>query len=302
MGRTIFRIIGAVGAIAFIGVFIYKPSFPTPDKILVLFTLVAMAFGQAKELLRRFMPFIMLLFVYDLFRGLVPYLNKNVDYSLLPAADRLMFFGQLPTVILQDLLWQGRVMWYDFVFYGAYILHFVLPFVLAVMVWKKRAMQYWRLITAYVVLSFAGFFTFLLFPAAPPWLASDLSLIEPITRISSEVWHAFGIQDFPSLYNKISPNPVAAMPSLHSAYATLFALVIMILFKNNKLKWLAWIYPILIWIGTVYQGEHYALDAVAGVVYAWLSWLAAPYVLGKIKSIYGVIGFRFMKLSKSMLK
>lgn len=227
-----------------------------------------------------------LLFVYDSFRGLVPYLNNNVDYVLLPAADRLMFFGQLPTVILQDLLWHGRVMWYDFVFYGAYTLHFVLPFVLAVLVWKKRVKEYWRLITAYVVLSFAGFITFLLFPASPPWLASELGLIEPIARVSSEVWRAFGIQDFPSLYNKISPNPVAAMPSLHSAYSMLFALAITDLFRNNKLRWLAWIYPLLIWVGTIYQGEHYAIDAVAGIIYAWVSWIAAPRILHAIQKIY----------------
>lgn len=278
--------IGGFGAVIFIAIFIYRPSFPTPDKILVLFTLIAMAFGQVRELLKRFVPFVVLLFVYDSFRGLVPYLNNNVDYVLLPAADRLMFFGQLPTVILQDLLWYGQVKWYDFLFYGAYTLHFVLPFILAVLVWKKRVSQYWRLITAYIVLSFAGFFTFLVFPASPPWLASEMGLIEPITRISSEVWRAFGIQDFPSLYNKISPNPVAAMPSLHSAYAMLFALAITALFKNNKYSQLAWIYPVLIWIGTIYQGEHYAIDAVAGVLYAWLSWIAAPRVLLFLQNIY----------------
>lgn len=278
MRRTVLRIIGGLGALAYLAVFIHTPSFPTPDKLLVFAAFVAMAFGQAKELLKRFVPFVVLLLLYESFRGLVPHLNSHVNYGFMPAADRFLFFGHLPTRLLQAMWWHGYVQWYDFVFYGAYTLHFVLPFALAVLVWQKREPHYWRVITAYVSVSFAGFLTFLVFPAAPPWLASDKGLIEPIARVSSAVWQAFGIHDFPSVYNKISPNPVAAVPSLHAAYSLLFALFITRLFKTNW-RWLAWIYPLLIWVGTVYQGEHYAIDALIGIVYAAISYWAAAYIL-----------------------
>lgn len=241
-----------------------------------------MAFGQAKELLKRFVPFVALLLVYESFRGVVPHLNTRVNYLWMPAMDRLLFFGRLPTKILQNWWWHGQVMWYDFVFYGAYTLHFVLPFALAAFIWKTRDKFYWRYVMSYVIVSFAGFITFLAFPAAPPWMSSDMHLIEPIVRISSHVWAAFGIHDFPSVYNKISPNPVAAVPSLHAAYSFLFALWVTKLYKN---KWglLTWLYPILIWVGTVYMGEHYVIDAVLGVFYAWLSYLVAPYVVRWIR-------------------
>lgn len=281
MKQKILRYIGALGAVLYLGIFIYTPSFPTPDKLLVLLTLVAMAFGQAKELLKRFVPFVGLLLVYESFRGLVPHLNAHVNYRLLPAADRLLFFGHLPTKLLQNTLWHGHVKWYDFVFYGAYTLHFVLPFALAVVIWKLWDAHYWRYMTTYLMVSFMGFLTFLAFPAAPPWLASERGLIEPITRVSSSVWYAFGIHDFPSVYNKISPNPVAAMPSLHAAYSLLFALYATKIFKT-RWRYLAWLYPSLIWVGTVYQGEHYAIDEIAGIMYAVLAYLAAPYVLAAI--------------------
>ncbi len=159
------------------------------------------------------------------------------------------------------------------------MLHFVLPFALAVVVWKLRETDYWRYVTAYITVSFAGFLTFLAFPAAPPWMASDRGLIPYITRISSDVWYALGVHDFPSVYNNISPNPVAAVPSLHAAYATLFALFVFKLFPKTKWKYASLLYPLFIYVGTVYQGEHYAIDELLGGVYAVAAFWAAPHIL-----------------------
>jgi hypothetical protein len=276
--KQISRWIGVLGTAACLVIFIHTPSFPTPDKILVFGTFVALMFGVARQWLKRFVPFVGLLLVYESFRGLVPQLNTHVNFMFMPDADKFLFFGHLPTAVLQRLWWHGSVQWYDFVFYGAYTLHFVLPFALAVIIWRLKDSEYWRYVTAYVTVSFMGFLTFLLFPAAPPWMANDRGLIEPITRVSSAVWAAFGIHDFPSIYNKISPNPVAAMPSLHAAYSMLFALFITTLFKN-RWRWLAWIYPLLIWVGTIYQGEHYAIDAVVGIVYALIAFVASSYLI-----------------------
>lgn len=273
---------GAAGAVACAVIYIQEPSFPTPDKLLVFLTFVFMAFGQGWQLFKRLAPFVVLLLVYESFRGLVPHLNTNVNYYGLINADRWLGSGTLPTVALQKLLWHGQVQWYDFVLYIVYMLHFVLPLALALVVWKLRERDFWRYITAFLTVSFAGFLTFLAFPAAPPWLASQQGYIPPITRVSSHVWAALGVQDFPSLYNKISPNPVAAMPSLHAAYATLIALFVYKLFGK---KWglVASVYPVLIYFGTIYQGEHYLIDELAGGVYAVGAFVAAPVVLRSVR-------------------
>ena len=291
------KVLGAVGVIAYVILFVRTPSFPTPDKILLFATLMAMAFGQARELLRRFVPFVVLLLVYESFRGLVPGLNTRVNFMFMPEADKFMFFGNLPTAVLQQLWWHGQVMWHDFVFYGAYTLHFVIPFALAALVWKTKPERYWHVVTAFVLVSFMGFLTFLVFPAAPPWMASDRGLVEPITRISSDIWAAFGIHDFPSVYNKISPNPVAAVPSLHAAYSMLFVLFMMFYYKS-KWRHLAWMYPILIWVGTTYMGEHYVIDIVIGIIYAILGYLATPYVVLYMQKSWKKLSVTF----KSMLQ
>lgn len=276
--EQIFQAIGVVGTVACFVIFVREPSFPTPDKLFVVALFIAMMFRQATKLFMRLFPFIALLLVYESLRGLAPYLNTKVNFMFMIHADKALFFGQLPTVWLQKYLWHGHVMWYDFVLYLAYMLHFVLPLILAVVIWKKREREYMRYITTYVLLSFAGFITYVLFPAAPPWMAAEKGLLGPMTRISSQVFASLGIHDFPSLYNKISPNAVAAVPSLHAAYATLFALFVTKLFIG-KWRYFSWIYPAMIWFGTVYQGEHYAIDAILGILYALAAYSAAPYVL-----------------------
>lgn len=285
---TMSQWVGVVLTTLFIVIFIKEPSWPTPDKILVFATAVCLIFRQAKEMLKRFVPFVGLLLVYESFRGIVPYLNNHVSYTWMPNVDKLMFGGHLPTAWLQARLWNGQVQWYDFVLYLTYMLHFVLPFVLAFIVWKVYESEYWRYATAFLVVSFAGFLTFLIVPAAPPWMASDLGYIEPISRISSSVWASLGIHDFPSVYNKISPNPVAAVPSLHAAYATLFAIFAITIFKT-RWRFLSIIYPIFIYFGTVYQGEHYLIDELLGGLYAVGAYYASPYVVRCFMTLWSTI-------------
>ena len=161
-------------------------------------------------------------------------------------------------------------------------------FALAILVWKKRAGYYWQVISTYVVLSFAGFLTYLLFPAAPPWMASDQGYIQPITHVSNYIWASLGFHNFSLAYSKIAPNPVAAVPSLHAAYATLFVIFITKFFGK---KWgvVSLVYPLLIFTGTVYMGEHYAIDAILGILYAFGSYFfvrwSYPKVAPKLKQI-----------------
>lgn len=270
----IFQIIGTLGTLSLSLLFIRNPSFPTPDKIIIFLTFFFMIFKQAIFMLKRLLPFVLILLVYESFRGIADQLNSSVNYDLPVAIDRLIF-GDLPTSSLQAWLWEGQVRWFDIALYVPYLFHFVLPLGLAILIWKTRESYYWNYIAAFCVVSFAAFFTFLIFPAAPPWMAAQNGHIEPIVRISSDVWYTLGIKDFPSLYDKISPNPVAAVPSLHAAWALL-----VFIFVNKIYGWrfglLSALYPTLIFFGTVYQAEHYVFDVILGVVYAIGAYLLAP--------------------------
>jgi hypothetical protein len=298
--KKIFRIVGVVGTIACAAIFIWRPSFPTPDKILIFLTFVFMAYSQAIPMLKRLLPFVAILLVYESFRSIADHLNTHVNYTFLPHADKFLF-GNLPVYWLQSHLWRGHTSWYDFVFYTPYLLHFVLPILLALLIWKKRPGYYWRFVSTFLVVSYMGFVTFLLFPSAPPWMASNAHVIEPIHRISSNVWFSLGLSDFPSFYSRISPNPVAAMPSLHAAWSTLFCLFIFMLFGR---KWgaLSLAYPLLIYSGTVYQGEHYAIDIMAGIFYALAAYWVTPQLLSWGREAWGKLAKKFKLKSTSNTK
>jgi hypothetical protein len=274
------RLAGLAGALAVIIIFIRQPSFPTPDKLIVFLFFVFLFLGQAVQMLKRLGPFAVLLLVYESFRGIVPRLNDHVHYSLAPHLDRLLF-GSLPTKTLQDWLWKGHTSWYDVVLYIPYLLFFVIPFGLAILVWKTRDEFYWQVVGSYLFVFFAAFLTFLLYPAAPPWLAAQNHYIEPITRISTNVWFSLGIHDFPSVYNHIAPNPVAAIPSLHAACATLLTLFV---FKLYGRRWglVSALFPLLIYIGVIYEGEHYAFDVLCGIVYAIFGFAVAPRLITRV--------------------
>ncbi len=255
-----------------VALLIYKPTFWTPDTLFIILLSIFVVFGQARAFLIRFLPLVSLLLLYEVFRGVANEINGTVHFTEMIDADKWLFFGHLPTVVLQQWWWDGTVSWYDFYFYFLYTLHFLVPLLLAVVLWKKAPKHYWPFVWALVGLSLAAFVTYVLFPAAPPWMAKELGIIsEPLYRVSSDIWAAMGVQNFSEIYSNLPANPVAAVPSLHSAYPLLFVLFIIRAF--GKKYWWTFVYPISMWIGVVYIGEHYVIDVILGALYA----LAAYY-------------------------
>lgn len=294
------RLFGLAGVIACAAIFIHEPSFPTPDKLFIFLFFVFLAYGQAWKMFQRVFPFVAVILVYESFRSVADRLNSHVEYMLAPHADKLLF-GNLPTVYLQNWLWRGRTSWYDYALYIPYLFHFILPLGLAVLVWKTREKNYWRVVNTYLVVAFGAFITFMLLPSAPPWLASQNHYIQPITRISSDVWAGLGLHDFPSFYNHISPNAVAAIPSLHAAWAVL---LFMFVYKLYGWRWgaLSALYPLLIFLGTVYEGEHYAFDILAGIIYAAIGYLATPALMKQFKKAARSIPLFNMGAARQKLK
>lgn len=276
------QIIGITGTAVCVGLFVAEPSSPTPDKLIIFLMFVFMIMHQAMEMMKRLLPFVVGILIYESFRGLAHQLNTHVNYSFAPHVDKLLF-GQLPTVTLQNWLWHGHARWFDYALYLPYLTFFVVPIALALFVWKTRAQYYWQAVTAYLTLLFMAFVTFFLFPAAPPWMASDQGYIAHIHRISTDVWYGLGIRDFPSVYEHIAPNPVAAVPSLHAAFAVMFSILV---FKLYGKRWGAasLIYPLSNIFGIIYEGEHYVFDVILGIAYAFAAFWAAPYVLKFIET------------------
>ena len=247
-----------------------KRTFWTPDTLFVILFAVFVVFGQLRSFLVRFLPLVSLLLLYEVFRGVADDLNGTVHFTEMIEVDRWLFLGALPPSVLQSWWWDGSVGWLEFYFYFLYTIHFLMPVILAVLLWKRADHFYWPFVWAIVGLSFAAFITYILFPAAPPWMAKDLGYFaEPMHRVSSDVWAAMGIQNFSEVYKQIPANPVAAVPSLHSAYPLLFSIFVVLAFGRKY--WWVFFYPVSMWVGVVYLGEHYVIDAILGALYAMLA-------------------------------
>jgi membrane-associated phospholipid phosphatase len=125
------------------------------------------------------------------------------------------------------------------------------------------------------VLSLAGFATYVLFPAVPPWLAARHGSIGSANRTIAIVWHHVPIAHFGSLFEKgqTYANNVAAMPSLHAAFSLLIVMYIWRLVPRWWRPLLA-LYPPAMAFSLVYTGEHYVVDCVAGWAYAVATFVA----------------------------
>lgn len=266
MRVRLFQVVGVLGTAEFIVLFALRPYNITPDKLFLFLLFAFMAVRHARELMIRLGPFVLILLVYESLRGMAPLINGRVEFMWMAEMDEWMF-GSLPTATLQELWWHGDVRWLDYLFYAAYLGHFVVPIALALAIWRWRDSEYWRYLSTLVIVSFAGFLTFVAFPAAPPWMASEQGLIQPIDRIGYDLWSSVGVSNFRTLYSEVAPNTVAAVPSLHAAYAIIVALFAFRLF-GVLIGLVASIHPALVCVGIVYLGEHYAIDAFIGAAYA----------------------------------
>ncbi len=63
---------------------------------------------------------------------------------------------------------------------------------------------------------------------------------------------------------------ISAMPSLHNAMAVLFACAAW--HANRRMGWLFSGYAVLIWIGSIHLGWHYAIDGIVAAVLTIAIW------------------------------
>jgi membrane-associated phospholipid phosphatase len=237
----------------------------------LVITTIGYGWRRLGRVLLDWLPFTLVLMVYDLSRGLANATNLPLHERDIASVEQWMFGGQLPTVWLQHHLYQpGTVHWYDALSTLVYFSHFIATPLLAALLWIRNRSIWIAYISRVIALSFAGLMTYVLVPEAPPWLAARDHVIEPVSRLSAQGWIWLRVDHVESLLDaaqRDGSNPVAAMPSLHTAFATL-----LVLFIGTRLtsrwRYLLALYPAAMGFVLVYTGEHYMLDVVVGMAYA----------------------------------
>jgi hypothetical protein len=274
--------------------------------------LLAASIGQGRRMfyvIRDWLPFALVLVAYDLSRGAATMIGRPTMWHWQVDADRWMFFGTVPTVWLQERLKLPYPPWWEIVISTVYMSFFILPYVVAAVLWLRDREQWKAFVRLFVGLSFAALIIYTLLPAAPPWAAARCTaadvaggpsdpgcMFRPargvpdggllgamqttkdgandwVERIVGRGWRKLNLHSASALIDQgqASVNLVAAIPSLHAA---LTAAVAAFLWTRVQRKWrtLLVAYVLVMAFTLVYTAEHYVVDILLG-------WLLAAVVL-----------------------
>ncbi len=214
------------------------------------------------------LPFTIVIFTYEFLRNSIQKLSPNqIHITDLINFEQKLFGTPIPTIRLQN--WATTysnpqiITVIAAIFYTSF---YWIPAVIGIILWETNRKYFWQFMIGLILLSYLGFTIYFLFPAAPPWWADYYGYLE---LPSPKILDAKQILKF-------SINHVAAMPSLHAAYPTYFAIMIMKFFGKKTFPIL--LLPIAISISAVYLSHHYIIDIIAGVALAIFVALILKYI------------------------
>src|SRR5262245_21262696 len=216
------------------------------------------------------LPMFVVLFAYDAIH--------NQLGAFLPAAhtlapiriDAAPFGTPLPAVAMQRApSSQAAPPWRAFAALAVDTTHFVAVVLIALTLWTRSRPRYLRFMTGFVGLTTLGFITYVLYPAVPPWLASQHGDLAHTHRVVRELWDHLGCHTIAGMFSgaNVCVNDVAAIPSLHAAYPLMIALCFWRR-SGAATKAVLVLYALAMAAALVYTGEHYVFDIVLGWLYA----------------------------------
>jgi len=244
----------------------------TPDRYVLVLLAPALILGVGRRFALDFVPFVLLIVLYEECRGIAHIVHPHPYYAPQLDAEKFLFFGHVPSVVLQDWLWTGTLQWYDQAISAITRIHFIVPPTLAFALWLKRRALFYRFAATLLTLSYVGALTFAIYPAAPPWAAAEAGMIPWLASPA-------GVQaaesplptDSGPLYHLVDGNSYAAIPSLHGGYSFLFFLFLATLLWRTRWRWtipILLLYPLVQSFAVVYTGGHYVVDLLIGFAYA----------------------------------
>ncbi len=211
-----------------------------------------------------FLPYGLVWLVFSFLRSLADETSIPLRTAEVTAVERAMFFGETPTIWLQERLFDpGVIHWYDYLTTFVHWSYFFVPHVAAILIWRKSTALYSRYLLTTMITLFVGLLVYFLSPAAPPWLTADAAPQTDIFRVMVNVGRSINSTVFDRTYGVLGdPNPVAAMPSLHQAIT--FMLFWFALHHSRWLAVLTFLYAMAMAFALIYTGEHYVIDILVG--------------------------------------
>jgi Flp pilus assembly pilin Flp len=256
---------------------------PKGGYALILMGAGALWFNRGGAFVRDWLPVMLGIYAYAIAASFAQKLDLSVHYLPQMDFDQFLFFGQVPTVELQNWLYDGTTGPLEVFATLAYISHFFGPAFLGFYVWwRGRRDAFVALMFGILGVSIMGEITFVLFPTAPPWMAAQDGYIPEVHHLLKSTLydlHLTRAADF--VGNADNYNTVAAMPSLHAAWPVVSLLLTL---RYGLPRWttaLAALQFACVLFAIVYTGDHYVSDAIVGVAYALVATALVERALGR---------------------
>ncbi len=135
--------------------------------------------------------------------------------------------------------------------------HFIVTLGLLGWVWWRRADLYRPLRNTLVVVNLLAFAVFWLYPVAPPRMLKGFTDIVASTNAFGS-WHTGALAS--------QANQLAAMPSLHMAWAVWCTLALWRITRRRWVRAVAVLYPCVTALAVLATGNHFVLDLAGGLV------------------------------------
>lgn len=261
--------------------FVYSVNrwgFPIDRELILLWLVGAMALAslgrrwlELMKLVAEWIPLALVLIFYDYSRGFATTVGLPLHITPQITLDKILGFGSVPTVWLQDhLLQPNHVSWWEVIPSLCYVSHFIASYALLAWLWVRDRARWFQYTCRFVTLSFVGVATYILLPAAPPWYASDYGYLPYTYRSVGRGWSKLNLDIANSLFQEGSQavNYTAALPSLHVAFATLIS-VFCWPKAGRAMRVVLVLYPLLMGFTLVLDAEHYVVDLLLGWLYVW---------------------------------
>lgn len=248
------------------------------DHLALALVATVLAYGSAwsKRLYLGILPIGLVGVLYDSMRavknvGLTP---DNVHVCDLRAIDQRLFGVELNGVrtTWHDYFQQHATPFWDLYFAIPYATFLGVMVVYAVYLFRRDYPALQRFTWSFLIMNVAGFVTYHLYPAAPPWYYHQHGCVVDLATHASEgpnlarVDAMLGIHYFAGMYGR-SSDVFGAVPSLHVAYPLL-----LLLDGFRRHRWLGRVLLIGFYLSmcfaAVYLDHHWIFDVVVGSLYA----------------------------------
>ncbi len=255
----------------------------------LFWTFITFAGPRSRRFANMALPFLMVGILYDqILPHLFQYRPEPHVADLYHLEQRLFGIHTAQGVLIpSEWFEQHTSPWLDVPTGFGYMTYMFESFIVAAWMFFVDEAQTQKLAWAFLIVNILGFTSWIVFPAAPPWYVAQYGLgpahmdAIPSAAGAARFDAIFGITYFSGFYQR-SHNVYGAMPSLHVAYP----LVVLLSVWSMKQRWIkivCFAFFLLITFAAVYLQHHYVIDAIMGVVTAFIAyglmlWLRAAYL------------------------